>query len=194
MQDNLLVLWIIFSFLIGSLPFSVWIGRFVLGKEIRSFGDANPGATNVLRAGGKISAVVALLLDLLKGAVPVGIAHFQFEFNQWALIIVSLAAILGHAFSPFLHFKGGKAVAVTGGVWMGLTVWEGPTIGGLLMGLLVTMLPANGWVVMIAQIGMLAWLLLTPAAWTNWEIWRFFAAGLTRLYDFRNSQGKNTSS
>ena len=161
------ILWLILCFLCGSLPFSVWIGAFLLGKNIRQYGDANPGATNVLRAGGKASAALALLLDMLKGAVPVGLAHFQFGFTGWSLVLASLMPILGHAFSPFLGFKGGKAVAVTGGVWMGLTVWEGPTIGGLLMGLLVLVLPANGLVVMLSQLGLLAWLLLTPAAWNG---------------------------
>ncbi len=159
--------WLIFSFLCGSLPFSVWIGKVVLGKNIRQYGDANPGATNVLRAGGKGSALLALLLDMLKGSLPVGLAHFQFGFTGWPLILTSLMPILGHAFSPFLGFKGGKAVAVTGGVWMGLTVWEGPTIGGLLMGLLVLLYPANGWVVMISQLGLLGWLLFTPASWNG---------------------------
>lgn len=159
--------WLLLSFLAGSLPFSVWIGRMVLGKNIRQYGDANPGATNVLRAGGKVSALLALLLDMLKGALPVGMAHFQLGFTGWALILAALMPILGHAFSPFLNFKGGKAVAVTGGIWMGLTVWEGPTIGGVLMGLLVLVLPANGWVVMLSQLGMLGWLLLTPASWNG---------------------------
>ena len=61
------ILWIILCFLCGSLPFSVWIGAFLLGKNIRQYGDANPGATNVLRAGGKASAALALLLDRVLG-------------------------------------------------------------------------------------------------------------------------------
>ncbi len=174
---NLLVVTIILAFLAGSLPFSVWIGRLALGKDIRSIGDANPGATNVFRAGGKLTGVLAVLLDLLKGAIPVGIAHLQLGMTGWQLIAAALAPILGHAFSPFLKFKGGKAVAVTGGMWMGLTVWEGPTIGGIVMGLLVTILPANGWVVIYSNLGIVGWLLLTPAEWNGlairpspWEI------------------------
>ncbi len=174
---NLLVVTIILAFLAGSLPFSVWIGRLALGKDIRSIGDANPGATNVFRAGGKLTGVLAVLLDFLKGAIPVGIAHLQLGMTGWQLIAAALAPILGHAFSPFLKFKGGKAVAVTGGMWMGLTVWEGPTIGGIVMGLLVTILPANGWVVIYSNLGIVGWLLLTPAEWNGlairpspWEI------------------------
>ena len=120
--------WFLLAFLCGSLPFSVWIGRLALGADIRQFGDANPGATNVLRAGGKGAAAVALLLDFLKGAIPVGLAHFQGGVNGWPLAAVAVAPVLGHAFSPFLGLRGGKAVAVTGGGWGGLTGWGGPAM------------------------------------------------------------------
>lgn len=188
MPSVLSVVIILISFLSGSLPFSVWIGRLALGKDIRSVGDANPGATNVFRAGGKVTGIIAVLLDMLKGSIPVGIAYLQLDMRGWNLVAVALAPILGHAFSPFLNFKGGKAVAVTGGVWMGLTLWEGPTIAGIVMGLLVTILPANGWVVIAAQLGTIGWLLLTPAAWngliarpTLWEIALIGVGGLLIL-------------
>lgn len=167
MDLNHPLLWLFIAFYFGSLPFSVWLGELFLGKDIRHYGDANPGATNVFRAGGKLVGALALLLDIFKGAIPVALVHFQLDYRGGWLILIVLMPILGHAFSPFLRFKGGKAVAVTGGIWMGLTVWEGPTIGGLLMGLLVNVLPANGWVVMISQIGLLGWLLLTPPTWNG---------------------------
>lgn len=157
--------WFLLAFLCGSLPFSVWIGRLALGADIRQFGDANPGATNVLRAGGKGAAAVALLLDFLKGAIPVGLAHFQGGVNGWPLAAVAVAPVLGHAFSPFLGLRGGKAVAVTGGVWCGLTGWEGPAIGGLLLGLAYALIAVDGWAVMAALAGLLGYLLLAPAAW-----------------------------
>ena len=162
-----MTVWFIFAFLCGSLPFSVWIGKRLLKADIRHYGDANPGATNVLRAGGRSTAALALLLDFLKGAIPVALAHFNAELMGWSLILVALAPVFGHAFSPFLKFKGGKAVAVTGGVWCGLTVWEGPTVGGLLLGLFVLLLTIDGWAVLLAIIGMIAYLMLTPAAWNG---------------------------
>lgn len=155
------------AFTAGALPFSVWVGRLALGKDIRRYGDANPGATNVLRAGGKKAAAVALLLDFLKGALPVGIAHFQLGFSGWALVAVALLPVVGHAFSPFLGGRGGKAVATTGGIWCGLTVWEGPTIGGLLLGLGTYLFGANGWAVMTALTIMVLYLGLTPPAWNG---------------------------
>lgn len=157
--------WFLLAFLCGSLPFSVWIGRLALGADIRQYGDANPGATNVLRAGGKGAAAAALLLDFLKGAIPVGFAHFQWGLDGWPLAAVALAPVLGHAFSPFLGLRGGKAVAVTGGIWCGLTGWEGPAVGGLLLGLAYALIAVDGWAVVTAMVGLLAYLLLAPAGW-----------------------------
>ncbi len=162
-----IILWSFVAFFAGALPFSVWVGRFVLGRDIRSYGDANPGASNVLRAGGKGAAALALLLDLLKGAIPVGIAHFPLGFTGWQLILVAILPVLGHAFSPFLRGNGGKAVATTGGIWCGLTIWEGPSVGGLLLGLASYNFGANGWAVITAISGMVLYLALTPASWNG---------------------------
>lgn len=157
--------WCVIAFLSGALPFSVWVGRFFLRTDIRRYGDANPGATNVLRAGGRFAAAGALLLDMLKGAIPVGIVHYGLGYDGWSLAAIALAPVLGHAFSPFLGFRGGKAVAVTGGIWTGLTAWEGPTVGGLLLGLFVYLVGANGWAVMMAMTGMFIYFCFAPAAW-----------------------------
>lgn len=153
------------ALLCGSLPFAVWVGHWLLGSDIRQYGDANPGATNVLRAGGKAAAALALTLDFLKGALPVGLAHLWLNIQGWPLIIIAVLPVVGHAFSPFLRFRGGKAVAVTGGIWCGLTLWEGPTVGGLLLGLFVMILAVDGWSVILALGGLLAYLTLTPPDW-----------------------------
>ncbi|MCB0044003.1 MAG: glycerol-3-phosphate acyltransferase [Caldilineaceae bacterium] len=159
--------WTLLAFLSGSLPFSLWIGRLALKTDIRTYGDHNPGATNVLRAGGKGAAALALALDMLKGAAPVALAASVGGLYGWSLVPVAIAPVAGHAFSPFLGFRGGKAVAVTGGVWAALTAWEGPTIGGLLLGLFVPFTGANGRAVLLAMTGMLAWLWFTPPAWNG---------------------------
>lgn len=116
-------LWIALGFLSGSLPFSVWIGHLALGKDIRCYGDGNPGGTNVIRVGSLSWGVCAMIMDFLKGAIPVGIAHYVAGVTGWWLAAAALAPILGHAYSPFLGFRGGKAVAVTFGAWTGLTLW-----------------------------------------------------------------------
>ncbi|NIN63619.1 MAG: hypothetical protein GTO63_02660, partial [Anaerolineae bacterium] len=100
-------LWSLVGFLIGSLPFSVWIGRLFLRTDIRRFGNGNPGAANAWRAGRWQTGIPALLLDYSKGALPVGLAHFKVGLGGWELVPVALAPVLGHAFSPLLHFRGG---------------------------------------------------------------------------------------
>ena len=156
-MNTSVLLWAIAAFVCGAFPFSLWIGRLALGKDIRTYGDSNPGATNVLRAGGRSAALVALVLDFLKGAIPVGAAYGVAGLDGWTLVIVSIMPVLGHAFSPFLGFRGGKAVAVTGGIWCGLTAWEGTTVGGLLLGLGVYLFGANGWAVLFGMSGMLVY-------------------------------------
>lgn len=181
----MIYLWFLLAFLSGSLPFSVWVGRLLLGKDIRTVGDANPGATNVLRAGGKGPAALALLLDFLKGALPVGLAHFTVGYAGWPLILIAILPVLGHAFTPFLGGRGGKAVATSGGIWCGLTIWEGPTVGGILLGIGTYLFGANGWAVVMAIGGMVLYLLLTPPSWNGVDArpdtWVILLVGLLNL-------------
>ncbi len=154
------LLWTALGFALGSLPFSVWIGKLALRKDIRSYGDRNPGATNVLRAGSKLWFVAALLLDASKGAAPVGAAYWLMGIRGMEIVPVALAPVLGHAFSPFLSFKGGKAVATMGGIWIGLTLFHMPII---LMALLVVWFYAvtvSGWAVILTALSGLAYLLI----------------------------------
>ena len=89
------LLWVVFAFICGSLPFSVWVGRLALHEDVREFGDGNPGASNVFRAGGKGWGVLAILLDGFKGAIPVGLANYEAGLDGWAITAVALAPILG---------------------------------------------------------------------------------------------------
>lgn len=155
------LLWTIIGFASGSLMWSVWVGRWALGKDIRQYGDGNPGMTNVMRAGGKGWAALAFCLDVLKGALPVAAARWGFGLEGWALLPVALAPVLGHAFSPLLGFRGGKAVAVTMGVWTALTLWEMPTVGGILLGVWFSVVAVSGWAVLLMGASAFAYLLLT---------------------------------
>jgi glycerol-3-phosphate acyltransferase PlsY len=106
---------------LGSLPFAVWIGRFLLHKEITQFGDGNPGATNVYRASGSLWwFLLALCLDFSKAIIPVALAYHTYNIRDWRIIPIALAPTLGHSFSPFLRGRGGKALATVGGVWLAL--------------------------------------------------------------------------
>jgi glycerol-3-phosphate acyltransferase PlsY len=147
------------------------VGRLALRTDIRRYGDGNPGATNVLRSGGKGWGALALLLDVLKGTIPVGLAFFWAGLSGWPLAAVALAPILGHAFSPLLRFRGGKAVAVTFGIWTGLTVWEGPTVLGLALGLWFAVVVIDGWAMILAMFSLLFYLLFArpdPALLVIW--------------------------
>lgn len=177
------IVWTAVAFLCGSLPFSVWIGRIALGEEIVAYGDGNPGAANVWRAGGRGWGIVAVLLDFLKGAVPVSLAHFTLGLEDVALAAVAVAPIAGHAFSPFLGFRGGKALAVTFGIWSGLTLWLVPTILGLFFGISLTLVKPDGWAVMAGLLGLFAVLLaIGNPLWL--EVW----AGMTVILSWKHRE------
>jgi glycerol-3-phosphate acyltransferase PlsY len=163
--------WTGLGFLLGSMPFSVWLGRWILGTDIRRYGDGNPGAMNAWRAGKWRVGVPASLLDYLKGAVPVSLARFGFGVSGWGLVPVALAPVLGHAFTPFLHFRGGKAIAATFGIWTGLTLWEGPTILGGLFAVFLLVQSVDAWAVILGMICLLAFLLARGADTITQAVW-----------------------
>jgi glycerol-3-phosphate acyltransferase PlsY len=160
---NVLV-WFIIGYISGSLPFSVWLGKYVAHTDVRRIGDGNPGAANAWKAGGWRVGFSVLLLDYLKGALPVGVAHFVVGLSGWPLALIAIAPILGHACSLFLNFSGGKGLTVTFGVWSGLTLAQAPIILGLFMALFYFTLTADAWAVMFSLLGLLAHLLTTPSA------------------------------
>lgn len=167
--------WAVIGFALGAIPFSVILGRLLLGKDIRQYGDGNPGGTNVARASGnKLLGALAIALDMIKGALPVALAHYVFGVDGWLLVPVMLAPILGHAYSPLLRFRGGKAIATTFGVWTALTVPFGPFVMALTLLLLNKLIAGPGWAVMVALLALLAFLgvigLVSPpmlAAWAG---------------------------
>jgi glycerol-3-phosphate acyltransferase PlsY len=111
------------AYLIGSLSFAVIVSRFMGLNDPRSYGSKNPGATNVLRSGNKLAAVTTLLLDAVKGWLPMALVQWQgaaYGLGDGALAAVGLAAFLGHLFPVFFGFKGGKGVATAAGVLFGV--------------------------------------------------------------------------
>jgi glycerol-3-phosphate acyltransferase PlsY len=122
---------IVASYLIGSLSFAVIVSKVLGMDDPRSYGSKNPGATNVLRSGNKGAAVATLLLDALKGWMPVFvIRHFG---AQWGMgdamdgvaALAGLAAFLGHLYPVFFGFQGGKGVATALGALIGIAGWLG---------------------------------------------------------------------
>lgn len=155
----------IFGFVMGALPLAVWLGRAGLKKDIRAYGDHNPGAFNVLRAGGVMWGGLAIALEISKGALPVGLASTVFGVEGWGLVACAIAPVVGHAFSPFLGFRGGKAIAVSLGIWIGLTLWTVPLVGILSLLVWYFVLTVSGWAVMFTYGVILVFLLLTQAPW-----------------------------
>lgn len=151
---------IVTAFFCGSLPFSVWLGRLFLQRDVRRYGDGNPGTANVFRAGGRLLGVLVLMLDISKAAAPVGAAYFNLGMRGVPMFLVALAPMLGHIFSPFLGFKGGKAIATALGVWIGLTIWKASLPGVVFALLGIALLDNAGWVVLIALGGILGSLLI----------------------------------
>ncbi|MCK5834336.1 MAG: glycerol-3-phosphate 1-O-acyltransferase PlsY [Lentisphaeria bacterium] len=109
----------IVCYLIGSLPFGFIIGKFK-GIDIRTKGSGNIGATNVLRTFGKAYGVPCFFLDFLKGLVPVLVVRQLFPDLEYAHIAAVVGTVVGHVFTCFLKFKGGKGVSTTAGAIAGL--------------------------------------------------------------------------
>jgi glycerol-3-phosphate acyltransferase PlsY len=107
------------AYLVGSIPFAVVVSRAMGLPDPRSFGSGNPGATNVLRSGSKAAAVLTLAGDALKGWVPVW-AAIGLGLAEEVVAAVALAAFLGHVFSVWLRFRGGKGVATAAGAILAL--------------------------------------------------------------------------
>jgi acyl phosphate:glycerol-3-phosphate acyltransferase len=112
---------ILIAYLLGAIPFGYLLTRLTTGKDVRSEGSGNIGATNVLRAAGRAAAVATLLLDMAKGFAAVWIAGWLTDGSSGWMADAALAVMVGHAFPIFLGFKGGKAVATFFGAFLYLT-------------------------------------------------------------------------
>lgn len=158
------LLWTFLAFWMGAIPFSVIFGRLLAKTDIRRVGDGNPGGTNALKAGGLRVGAPAILLDIGKGFLPVYLAQGQ-GLDGWGLLPVCLAPVVGHVFSPFLKFRGGKALGATGGVWMALVgLWAFPLYATL--ALPATLVQSeDGWSANAGMLALLGYSILYGEAW-----------------------------
>ena len=114
---------VVMAYLLGSLSFAVIVSRVMGLKDPRSYGSNNPGATNVLRSGNKMAAVATLLLDGLKGWLPVVLVKWfgkDYGLEDGTMAAVAFAAFLGHLYPVFFKFQGGKGVATAAGALLGI--------------------------------------------------------------------------
>ena len=122
------------GYLMGSLSFAVIVSRVMGLSDPRTFGSKNPGATNVLRSGSKLAAIITLLLDAAKGWLPVALVNgygAPYGLAEGTMAMVGLAAFLGHVYPVFFKFAGGKGVATALGVLIGLSGWLGLATAGV---------------------------------------------------------------
>jgi acyl phosphate:glycerol-3-phosphate acyltransferase len=159
-----ILFWTLVGFLLGAVPFSLLMGKLFANKDIRTVGDGNPGGANAIKAGGLKAGIPAILLDIGKGFLPVYLAQ-KYGLAGWSLIPVCLAPILGHAFSPFLHFRGGKALGPTAGAWIGLIgLWVFPIYGVLAIPFSVFQ-SENAWSANAGMIALLGYSILYGESW-----------------------------
>ena len=150
----MLILAIILSYILGSIPVGYILTRALKGIDIRRYGSGNFGATNVFRVVNPPAGIVVLVLDMLKGLIPVTL------FADWLLprhpgidqmivrLVLGLASVCGHNWTIFLKFKGGKGVATTAGALLGLS-FKIPSLGliaGLCLGIWVLIVLVTGYV------------------------------------------------
>lgn len=123
-----MIVFILLAYLLGSIPFAV-VTSWIFGlPDPRTFGSKNPGATNILRSGNNVAAILTFLGDAGKGWIAVALAqHFApiWGLDNDAVAAVALVVFLGHIWPVFLHFKGGRGVATAIGVMIGLNLWTG---------------------------------------------------------------------
>jgi acyl phosphate:glycerol-3-phosphate acyltransferase len=162
---------LILAFFCGSLPFSVWLGKLFLKVDVRQYGDGNPGSANVFRAGSKAVGVLALVLDVAKAAAPVGISYYNLGIRGAPMVSIAIAPVLGHVFSPFLRFHGGKAIATSLGVWIGLTLWKASLAGVLATLLGISLVTSSAWSVMLGLAGILIYLVFRMPEPLLFAVW-----------------------
>lgn len=153
-----LVLWVIASYLVGAIPTSYLTVRLLKGQDLRTLGSGNLGATNLYRVLGWKYALPVGIFDLLKGAVPVLFFAPLAGGGDRTALLLGLVAVVGHVFSVFAGFKGGKGVATGAGVVLGLAPWA--FLAALITW--IVLVKASGYV-SLASLG--AALMLPPAVY-----------------------------
>lgn len=162
------------SYLIGSIPTGYIIVKLFTGQDIRTIGSGSTGATNVKRVMGKKWFFIVMILDALKGALPVALtAYFATALAEYGVlpVIAAVCAILGHSKSVFLEFTGGKSVATGVGTLMALN-WQAGLIIAAVWGAVtwVSKYVSLGSIVALALAPLIMWFLNAPAAYIVYAV------------------------
>ena len=165
------------GYLLGSMPWGLWLGRWFRGVDVREHGSRNLGATNVYRVLGPPLGLATLALDVLKGAAPVWAAaalplgDAWPREREWLAVLAGGAAVAGHVWTCFAAFRGGKGVATTAGVLLALA----PAAFGIFLAVFVVTVAATRYVSLGSTLGALAFVLalgwLAPAGPRSPAFW-----------------------
>jgi acyl phosphate:glycerol-3-phosphate acyltransferase len=113
---------VVAAYALGAIPWGVVLGKTFAGVDVRQYGSKSIGATNALRVLGRKFSIAVLVLDMLKGVLPVVIGCVA-GLPDWSIGLAALAAVIGHCWSPYIGFTGGKGVATGGGAGVALFPW-----------------------------------------------------------------------
>ena len=142
----------IIAFFSGAIPFSIILTKILSGKDVREIGDNNPGAVNAWKSGGAYVGLIVMFLEFLKAILPIAIAIRFFDLNGYNLVFISLMPIFGHSFSPFLKFRGGKALAVTAAMWLALVQFEAAIVIFGLLAIFFAIQKNDAWTVNLVHL------------------------------------------
>ncbi len=136
-----ILVWTLIGFISGSVPWSLICVRIFSGMDVRSTGDGNPGATNAWILSGWLVGSISMGLDICKSLIPVWVAmtyYIQFSHPAYpfAVMLIAMAPVIGHAYSPLLRLRGGKALAPTWGSWIALTSGVAFPVALIILGLM----------------------------------------------------------
>ena len=171
------------AYLIGGLPFGYLFVRFSLGKDVRTMGSGNIGATNVHRTAGGKAGIIVLLLDICKGFLGVWIASLASHADALTVALAAVAVILGHCYPVFLGFQGGKGVAC----FIGAFLFIAPLVLLVTAIIFVLVVAGSRFISLGSIVGALVfpfllWLMIRPA---QWILISAIASGLLIIYRHR---------
>ena len=178
----------IIAFFSGAIPFSIIFTKILSGKDVREVGDNNPGAVNAWKTAGALIGMSVMFVEFLKAILPIWLAYQYFDIS--GLVLVSAMAILGHSFSPFLKFKGGKALAVTAAMWLALFNVESAIVIFGLLAIMYTIQKNDAWTVNLVHFGFFLYGMITNISnqyISNTQfmfLWIF--ASLMMIYNHKN--------
>jgi len=176
------ILWLALCYLFGSVPFGLVVANVFCNVDPRTGGSGNIGATNVARLCGAGWGVLVLVLDICKGFLPAVLAGYMSD--SWVFLsLTALACILGHVYPVFINFKGGKAVATTVGVYLGLAAW--PLI--IAAALTLTVIYLSGFV----SLGSLTLVTVMPVLLLLSGNWGLLPVSIVILFIIYNRHGEN---